>query len=172
SRADHLSSPPDCWQVSSRVAMIEPVARSTPDVSAAARYYRAIWRDCLIAGSIGLLTVVPLIAAAQVELEVSAGVKSNAGMREALEKGGAPSSWLAWTIIAISLGCALCVGRFSPRRVIAGTVLLVAGAGFVVADDWLVIKDAWKPGAWDIAMVYSLFEIGVWMACAINAVAA
>jgi hypothetical protein len=154
------------------MAMIEPVARSTPDVAAAARYYRAIWRDCLIAGSIGLLTVVPLIAAAQVELEVAAGVKSNAGMREALEKGGAPSSWLAWTIIAISLGCALCVGRFSPRRVIAGTVLLVAGAGFVVAGDWLVIKDAWKPGAWDIVMVYSLFETGVWMACAINAVIA
>jgi hypothetical protein len=155
-----------------RLAMIEPVACCTLDVAAAARHYRAIWRGCLLAGSIGLLTVVPLIAAAQVDLEVAAGGSRGAGVREALERGAAPSSWLAWTIIAISLGCVLCVGRFSPRRVIAGTVLLIAGAGLVVSDDWVRIENGWKSSEWDIATVYSIFETGVWLACALNAAVA
>ncbi len=153
--------------------MIEGAAPSTaPDVAATARHYRAIWRDCLLAGSIGLLTVVPLITAAQVDLEVAAGGAPGAGVREALESGAAPSSWLAWTIIAISLGCVLCVGRFSPHRVIAGTFLLIAGAGLVVTDNWIRVKDAWKPSEWSVGTLYATFEVGVWMACAISAAVA
>jgi hypothetical protein len=142
---------------------------SAPDVTATARHYRAIWRDCLLAGSIGLLTVVPLITAAQVDLEVATGGPQGAGVREALQSGAAPSSWIAWTIVAISLGCVLCVGRFSPYRVIAGTFLLIAGAALVVSDDWIRVKDVWKPSGWDIATGYAIFEITVWLACAINA---
>jgi hypothetical protein len=150
--------------------MIEGAApRTALDVAAATRCYRAIWRGCLLAGSLGLLTVVPLITAAQVDLEVATGGPQGAGVREALESGAAPGSWIAWTIVAISLGCVLCVGRLSPYRVIAGTVLLIAGAGLVVSDDWIRVKDVWKPSAWNVVTLYATFELSVWMACAIDA---
>src|SRR5262249_41461383 len=125
-----------------------------------------------LAGSLGLLTAVPLISAAQVDLEVAAGGQHGSGMREALQSGAVPSSWRAWTIIAASLVCVVCVGRFSPRRVIVGTTLLIAGAGLVISDDWIIVKDAWKPSEWSIVTLYPVFEVGVWLMCAINATVA
>jgi deoxyribodipyrimidine photolyase-related protein len=47
-------------------------AGHTPDVAATSKHYRAIWRDCLVAGFIGLLNLAPLIAGAQIDLEVAA----------------------------------------------------------------------------------------------------
>ena len=147
-------------------------AAAAPDVATAARHYRAIWRDCLIAGFVGMLYLAPLLTGAQVDLEVAAGLPQGPGMREAIEGGGAPNSWLAWSIVVVSLGCLLCAGRFSPHRVIAGTLLLIAGACLVVSDDWIRIENNWKAGAWTAPALYGYFEVGVWIACAIDAAVA
>jgi hypothetical protein len=153
--------------------MVERTAGdAAPDVATTARRYRAIWRDCLIAGFIGMLNLAPLIAGAQVDLEVAAGLPQGPGMQEAIESGAAPNSWLAWTIVAVSLGSVLCVGRFSPRGVIAGTLLLIAGALLVVSDDWVLIKNSWNAGEWTVPRLYPYFEVGVWSCCAIDATVA
>lgn len=149
-----------------------PPAHGVPDISRTARHYRAIWRDCFIAGLLGLLTVTPLITAAQVDLEVAAGAAQAPGMREAIERGAAPGSLLAWTIVGLSVCCLLCVGRLKPSRAIAGTLLLIAGACLVVWDSWILVKDAWKPKEWGIGSVYAAFEAGVWTVSAIDAAVA
>lgn len=153
--------------------MVERLATDTaPEVATAARHYRAIWRDFLIAGFVGLLNVTPLIAGAQVDLEAAAGLPQGPGMREAIESGGAPNSWLAWSIVAASLGCLCCAGRLNPRWVIAGVVLLTTGTCLVVVDDWILLQSAWKSGEWTIPRLYPFFEVGVWIGCAIEAVVA
>jgi hypothetical protein len=153
--------------------MVERTAAdAAPDVATTARHYRAIWRDCLLAGFVGMLNLAPLLAGAQVDLEVAAGLPQGPGMREALASGAAPNSWIAWTIVAGSFGCLLCVGRFSPLRVIAGTLLLIAGASLVVSDDWVLIENSWNAGEWTVPRLYPFFEVGVWIACAIDAAAA
>jgi hypothetical protein len=143
---------------------------ASPDVAPATHRYRTIWRSCLIAGILGALTITPLVNALQVEIEVAAGAPKGAGVREAMQSGAVSSNWEAVAIIAIGVVCIACAGRFDPRRVLAGTLLLPVGAALVLVDGWLVIEDVVTPAGQDVPTYYAALNAAAWMACAVAAV--
>lgn len=140
------------------------------DVTEAARLYRRIWRCCFLAGVFGLATITPLISAAQVELEMMGGAATGTGIADAVGRGVVPTTIVQMTIVAIALFILTCVGRFAPWRMMSGVVLLAIGAALVLIDDWIVVKDAWRPSEWSIASLYTVLEAGVWLVCAMAAI--
>jgi hypothetical protein len=136
-------------------------------VTDASLWYRRLWRACLLSGLFGIATLAPLLSAAQVELEMAGGAAQGSGIADVVQRGVVPTQLQGIAIVFFGLVCLFTPGRLASRRIALGLLALVTGAALVSSDNWIVLKDAWKPDQRDIATVYAAVETTVWLASAL-----
>ena len=138
-------------------------------IARASLHYRRLWRAFLAVGLVSLAFLTPLIGNLALDLRFAGERPFGSKIAQIYSEDLSP---VAVGAILIGLLLLFAVGRWSPRRVTVGAVLLAIGAMLDVQDDWILLWDVLDPGEWDSVTASVAITALIWVASALEALAA
>jgi hypothetical protein len=147
-------------------------ATSDLHVAAAARVYRRLWRAFLCAGIVTFVDLTPLLSVLIGEVIAIGTRPFGSIVNEAIadQRLSIAPFEIATTVIGVVL--LFLVGRWSPRTVFVGGLMLAVGAPLYVAANAGRLPTGFEPGQWDAPTLVTVFEVAVWVVAALDGLAA